>query len=148
MRRAFILLGLLGILPGCASRKPGILLAGRALDDAVIKGIVQQALLADIAHQQSDSLYAAGATVIANGRVRVRPPRFAALATGGNIGVVGFKLEIIDALAWAEVAYRWISTDAKSEEFGRASFLLEHRDGRWLIKHVHSSQVLPWERPR
>jgi len=44
------------------------------------------------------------------------------------------------------VDYRWTSSQQNVAEAGRATFICEEKPKGWKIVHVHSSQVLPWDR--
>src|SRR6266540_408218 len=48
--------------------------------------------------------------------------------------------------AWVMVDYRWINSQQNQAEAGRATFVCEEKPRGWKIVHVHSSQVLPWDR--
>jgi len=42
--------------------------------------------------------------------------------------------------------YRWFNLTTNQAEAGRATFVFEEKPDGWKIIHVHSSQVLPWDR--
>lgn len=132
---------------GCSSRGPAppTISAGRLADNAETRELVRSAILLDHQRIRADSLYLPGATVIANGRERLGVPRFAALGPGGRVSVRGISLEVTETTGWAVASYVWTSTDGRSFEGGRATFLLLRTEDGWRIRHVHSSQVLPWE---
>jgi ketosteroid isomerase-like protein len=44
------------------------------------------------------------------------------------------------------VDYRWINSERNQAETGRATFVCEQKPKGWRIVHVHSSQILPWDR--
>ena len=48
--------------------------------------------------------------------------------------------------AWVLVDYRWINSERNQAEAGRATFVCEQKPKGWRIVHVHSSQILPWDR--
>ncbi|HEX9393462.1 MAG TPA: nuclear transport factor 2 family protein [Gemmatimonadales bacterium] len=111
----------------------------------IIDGIVRAALQLDAAlNRAADTLYATDALVVANAQVRLSAPRFAGVTYGGRMTVAAAAVTLEGRFAWALVDYRWIG--ARQAEAGRATFILEDRPGGWRIIHVHSSQLLPWDR--
>lgn len=113
----------------------------------LVEGMARQALILDAsAVRAADTLYAPDALVIANARVRLAAPRFAGVGYDGRVSVAAASATLEGRFAWVVVDYRWISSQANQAEAGRATFLCEQRPGGWKIVHVHSSQVLPWDR--
>jgi hypothetical protein len=111
----------------------------------IIDGIVRAALQLDAAlNRAADTLYATDALVVANAQVRLSAPRFAGVTYGGRMTVATAAVTLEGRFAWALVDYRWFG--AGQAEAGRATFILEDRPGGWRIIHVHSSQLLPWDR--
>jgi hypothetical protein len=103
--------------------------------------ISRQALEADSRSQPADSLYSAHAVVIAEGRLRRLPPRFAGIGAGGEVAITNTQLEIRGTAAWGDVEYRWESGRSNRAEVARASFVLMPAQGRrgWWIVQAHSS---------
>lgn len=114
-----------------------------------IEQLIRLALANDAAFDRSaDTLYAATALVVANARVRLAAPRFAGIGYGGRVTVATATVTVSGRLAWGMVDYRWFNLQQNQAEAGRATFVFENREGSsgWKIIHVHSSQLLPWER--
>lgn len=44
------------------------------------------------------------------------------------------------------VDYRWLNAERGQAEAGRATFIREQKAASWRIVHMHSSQLLPWDR--
>jgi hypothetical protein len=76
--------------------------------------------------------------------VRLSAPRFAGVTYGGHVSVATASVTLEGRFAWVLVDYGWVG--ARQAEAGRATFILEDRPGGWRIIHVHSSQLLPWDR--
>jgi hypothetical protein len=94
----------------------------------------------------ADSLYAPDALVVANARVRLAAPRLAAVGGGGQITVTAATATLEGRFAWVMMDYRWTNAQQRLAEAGRATFVLERRERGWKIVHLHSSQLLPWDR--
>jgi ketosteroid isomerase-like protein len=109
--------------------------------DAIVRGALQLDAALDRA---ADTLYAPDAQVVADAQVRLNAPRFAGVSYGGHITVASASVTLEGRFAWALVEYRWVG--ARQAEAGRATFILEDRPDGWRIVHVHSSQLLPWNR--
>ena len=108
--------------------------------------IVTEALRADARGETADSLYALDAQLIADGRFRTTPPRFAGVGSGGQVAVNSSQIELRGALAWISLDYRWISTRENLAREAKATFVLapDPTDrGRWRILHAHTSSVQP-----
>jgi hypothetical protein len=111
----------------------------------IVEQIVRAALLLDAAlDRNADTLYAPDAVVIANAQTRLNAPRFAGVTYGGTVTVATASVTLEGRFAWVLVDYRWAG--ARQAEAGRATFILEDQAAGWRIIHVHSSQVLPWDR--
>ena len=110
-----------------------------AMPDDRLSDLVTAALEADTRLDVPDSLYASNATIIANGRPRVAPPRFAAIGAGGSVAVTSTRFEVRSGVAWAFVEYRYISAGADSVREGSATVVLITEGGAWRIRHAHSS---------
>jgi hypothetical protein len=129
---------------GCA---PGRTSETRAIEgrtsELEISQIVERALEADARLEPADSLYAPYATVIADGVVRRRSPRYAGVAEGGEIAITNTQLQTRGTTAWGSVEYRWTSDRSHRAQAGRASVVLVPAQGRngWWIVQAHSSTV-------
>lgn len=110
-------------------------------NEVEISSVIEQALEADSRSQPADSLYSPHAVVIAEGRVRRLPPRFAGIGSGGEVAITNTQLEMRGTAAWGDVEYRWQSGRSNRAEVGRASFVLTPAQGRrgWWIVQAHSS---------
>ncbi len=112
-----------------------------------IEAMVHEALTLDAAGDRSaDTLYAPEALVVANARVRFAAPRFAGVGYGGRVTVAAATVTLEGRFAWVMVDYRWVNLQQSQAEAGRATFVCEENPSGWRIVHVHSSQLLPWER--
>jgi hypothetical protein len=133
---------LLLLLSGCASSRtqdrPTYAAPGTEVE---INRVIEDALEADGRGEPADSLYAAYATVIADGKPRRTPPRFAGVADEGEIAITNTQLQTRGTTAWGDVEYRWVSARSNRAQFGRASFVLTPAQGRrgWWIVQAHSS---------
>ena len=136
MKRAALLALAVG---ACMSQQPQYGVSPTVLSQRVLRGVVTAALQADTGGVGGDTLFMVGATVVADGRVRVNHPYFAGVSRDGSVTLTGYQAEIASGLAWAIVDYRWVAKDGRRGTFARATLVLEpHGDG-WQIKHVHSS---------
>jgi hypothetical protein len=125
-RRAVLLTAALGA--ACVTRTRRVAPSGATAaalgTPDMVQEMARQALLLDAKGDRgADTLYAPEAAVVANARVR--------LAT---------------RFAWVLVDYRWINSERNQAEAGRATFVCEQKPKGWRIVHVHSSQILPWDR--
>ena|SRR5882672_5665926 len=141
------LIGALALVAACASRT----VLPRATDVAATPGEVQVltrlAVNLDAAGDRAaDTLYAPDAVVIANARARLAAPRLAGISSGGRVTVTATTETLEGRFAWVLVDYRWVNAEQRLAEAGRATFLFERRERGWKIVHVHSSQLLPWDR--
>jgi ketosteroid isomerase-like protein len=94
----------------------------------------------------ADSLYAPDAVVVANARVRVAAPRLAGVGAGGQVAALGATVTLEGRFAWVLMDYRWTNVQQRLAEAGRATLVFERRERGWKIVHLHSSQLLPWDR--
>jgi hypothetical protein len=142
MRRVFVAVTA-GLSTGCPQTPQVPALAPSALEQQAVRQVIADALAADAAMRDADSLYLIGATVIADGRARQEAPRFAGVRAGGQVSITASALEITTYLAWGSVEYRWTAETGGSVATGRATFVLERLGGAWRIKHAHSSVPRP-----
>ena len=113
----------------------------------MIQALARQALLLDASGDHAaDTLYAPEALVVANAHVRLASPRFAGVGYGGRVTVATASVTLQGRVAWVLVDYRWINAERGLAEAGRATFICEQNPKGWRIVHVHSSQLLPWDR--
>jgi hypothetical protein len=113
----------------------------------MVQEMARQALLLDAKGDRgADTLYAPEAVVVANARVRLATPRFAGVGYGGRVTVAAATVTLEGRFAWVLVDYRWINSERNQAEAGRATFVCEQKPKGWRIVHVHSSQILPWDR--
>jgi hypothetical protein len=108
-----------------------------------IDRVVERAIEADGRLELADSLYAPYATVIADGTVRRRAPRYAGVSEAGEIAITSTQLQTRGTTAWGSVEYRWTSDRSHRAQAGRASLVLVPTPGRdsWWIVQAHSSTV-------
>ncbi len=112
-----------------------------------IQEMARQAVLLDAkGDRAADTLYAPEALVVANARVRLGTPRFAGVGVGGRATVAAAAVTLEGRFAWVLVDYRWINSERNQAEAGRATFVCEQKPKGWRIVHVHSSQLLAWDR--
>ncbi|HYT04885.1 MAG TPA: nuclear transport factor 2 family protein [Gemmatimonadales bacterium] len=138
------------VLAGCVARSQRLAPSAAVValgTPELIQEIVRQALALDAAADRAaDTLYASEALVVANARVRVAAPRFAGVGYGGRVTVASASVTLEGRFAWTVVDYRWINSQQNQAEAGRATFVCEQKPKGWKIVHVHSSQLLPWDR--
>jgi hypothetical protein len=128
----------------CASRKmPETRPLASSGNEAEISRIMEAALELDGRGESADTLYAPYATIIAEGRVRRMPPRFAGVSGDGEVAITSSQLQARSTAAWGDVEYRWVSERSNRAQVGRASFVLAPAQGRpgWWIVQAHSSTV-------
>ena len=106
-----------------------------------VTAVLTAALASDSRSEPADSLWDPDAIVIANGRPRFGPPRFAGIGTGGEVAITSSRLEVRQSLAWVYLEYRWLSVrEATAREASATVLLTPRQDGRgWKIVHAHSS---------
>lgn len=113
----------------------------------VMQALAREALVLDAAgNRAADTLYAPEAVVVANARLRLGAPRFAGIGYGGRVTVSAASVTLEGRWAWVLTDYRWINSQQNQAEAGRATFVCEQKPQGWKIVHVHSSQLLPWDR--
>ena len=147
-RRALLFATALGA--ACVTRTRRLAPSGMATaagtPDA-IQEMARQAVLLDAkGDRAADTLYAPEAIVVANARVRLGTPRFAGVGLSGRATVAAATVTLEGRFAWVLVDYRWINSERNQAEAGRATFVCEQKPKGWRIVHVHSSQILPWDR--
>lgn len=134
----------------CATRTRRVAPTGAATalgTPELVQTMARQALLLDATGDRAaDTLYAPDALVVANARVRLATPRFAGIGNGGRVTVAAANVTLEGRFAWVLVDYRWINAERGQAEAGRATFICEQKPKGWRIVHVHSSQLLPWDR--
>jgi len=147
-RRALLLAATLGA--ACVTRTRRLAPSGATAavgTPDMVQEMARRALLLDAqGDRAADTLYAPAALVVANARVRLGTPRFAGVGYGGRITVAGAAVTLEGRFAWVLVDYRWVSAERNQAEAGRATFVCEQKAKGWRIVHVHSSQLLPWDR--
>jgi hypothetical protein len=112
-----------------------------------VQALVRLAITLDAAADRAaDTLYAPDAVVVANARARLAAPRLAGVSLGGRNTVAATTVTVEGRFAWVMVDYRWVDVARRLAEAGRATFICERGQHGWKIVHVHSSQLLPWER--
>jgi hypothetical protein len=133
---------LLLLMVGCASRKlPETRPFVGGGSEVEINRVIEAAIEADGRAEPADSLYAPYATVIADGRLRRGPPRFAGVAEEGEIAITNTQVQTQGATAWGDVEYRWVSARSNRAQMARASIVLtpaQRRPGWWIVQ-AHSS---------
>jgi hypothetical protein len=105
-----------------------------------ISRVLEEVLEADNRAEPADSLYAPYATVIADGRLRRVPPRFAGIAEQGEVAITNTGANQWHD-AWGNLEYRWVSARSNRAQVGQASFVLsraQHRSAWWIVQ-LHSS---------
>jgi hypothetical protein len=106
-----------------------------------VSAVLTAALNADSRAEAADSLWDRDATVVANGALRLGPPRFAGIGTGGEVAITSSRLEVRQTLVWVYLEYRWLSLKDGAARDGKATVLLTPRSEGvgWRIVHAHSS---------
>ena len=138
----------LTLLLACARLAPPVQVAAPPLPAAppvadVLTELATAALAADARLVRADSLFDPDAVVIADGRRRPVPPRFAGVEAGGQIVVGSSRVDVSGNFAWALLEYRWLAPDQNLIHEGKATLVFAlGSDGRtWRITHAHSSLV-------
>src|SRR5260370_2345456 len=148
-RRGALVLGT-ALVGACVTRTQRIRAAERATargKTESMQDLAREALLLDAAaNRAADTLYAPEAVVVANARVRLGAPRFAGIGYGGRVTVSAASVTLEGRWAWVLADYRWINAQQNQAEAGRATFVCKQKPRGWKIVHVHSSQLLPWDR--
>lgn len=106
-----------------------------------VTALLLAALHADNTLEPADSLWDAGATVVADGELRPEAPRFAGIGVGGEVAITTSRLEVRQSLIWVYLEYRWLSLRDGAAREGKATVLLTPRPNGtgWRIVHAHSS---------
>ncbi len=147
-RRMFVLMA--AVFTGCVTRTQRVApKAGTAAlgTPELVEAMARQALVLDaVGDRAADTLYAPEAIVVANARVRLAAPRFAGVGYGGRVTVATAAATLEGRFAFVLVDYRWVNAQRNQAEAGRATFVCEQKSNGWRVVHVHSSQVLPWDR--
>jgi ketosteroid isomerase-like protein len=148
MLRPYVLLA--GALLGsaaCVSRTVTPRGTDAAPTPEALQAIARLAVSLDARNDRgADTLYAPDAVVVANARARLAAPRLAGVGNGGQVTVTAATVTLEGRFAWVMLDYRWTNAEQRLAEAGRATFVFERREPGWKIVHVHSSQVLPWDR--
>lgn len=140
VRRSLALLVLLAGCGGQPSTRPDPLASPANITPDGIEAIAVAALEADARMERADTLYLAGAEIIAQGRRRFAPPRYAGVAEGGQLVVSSTRVDLAGRFAWASMEYRWLAPGQNMLREARATVVLElDAKGRWRIVHAHSS---------
>lgn len=150
MRGSSVLLAVvMGGSAACASHTitlRGATASASAMPQAV-EAIARQAVDLDAkADAAADTLYAPDAVVVANARARLAAPRLAGVGAGGRVTITAATVTLEGRFAWVLLDYGWLNAQQRQSEAGRATFVLEQRERGWKIVHLHSSQLLPWDR--
>jgi len=137
----------LALLGACVSRQ----ITPRGPDPAAtpndVETLARLAVSLDAAADRAaDTLYWPDAVVIGNARVRLAAPRLAGIGNDGRVTIAAATVTLEGRFAWVLLDYRWVNAQQRLPEAGRATFVFERRERGWKIVHLHSSQVLPWER--
>jgi SnoaL-like domain len=148
-RRGAVALGT-ALLMACVTRTQRLRPATTATalgTPELMQALAREALGLDAAgNRAADTLYAPEAVVVANARVRLGAPRFAGIGYGGRVTVSAASVTLEGRWAWVLTDYRWINSQQNQAEAGRATFVCDQKPQGWKIVHVHSSQLLPWDR--
>ncbi len=133
---------LLLLVGGCARQRmpePRPIAGDRVEMD--INQVIEGALRADSQSRPADTLYSPHAMVIAQGKTRRGPPRYAGIGADGEVAITNTHMEIRPTVTWGDIEYRWVSDRTNAAQVGRASFVLTPAQGRrgWWIVQAHSS---------
>jgi hypothetical protein len=109
--------------------------------DSVADVLIQHLLRSEALLEESDSLFAPGAIVIADGEGRLSVPRLAGVGIGGRIQVVTSQVSTRGAFVWGVLEYRWLPVFESDAVRGGVATVVIARllDGAWRIVHLHSS---------
>jgi ketosteroid isomerase-like protein len=137
----------LTLLAACTSRTVTPIGSEAVPTPDEVQAIARLALALDAAGDRAaDTLYAPDAMAVANARVRLAAPRLAGVGNGGRVTITAATVTLEGRFAWVMLDYRWINAEQRLAEAGRATFVFERRERGWKIAHLHSSQLLPWDR--
>lgn len=109
--------------------------------DAIAEQVITRLLESESRLQDPDSLFAPGATVMADGEIRASLPRLAGVGLGGLVQLVTSEVSTRGAFVWGVIEYRWLPMfEADAIRSGVATIIIAQlRDGEWRIVHLHSS---------
>jgi hypothetical protein len=115
---------------------------GLALADS-LGDLLSESIRADARLESADSLYASGASFVADGHRRMGLPRYAGVEPGGQVAISSMVIGVTRAQAWAAVEYRWFSTQDNVVREAQATVIFAPLAGTagnpWRIIHTHSS---------
>ena len=134
----------LALLAACsAPRSAQLTVLSPSIVEEPVTALLLAALNADNKLEPADSLWDAGATVVADGELRAEAPRFAGVGVGGEVAITTSRLEVRQTLIWVYLEYRWLSLRDGAARDGKATVLLTPRPDRagWRIVHAHSSSA-------
>ena len=141
MRRSIVTL--IALLAACAPKQQAIGPATRLADpdaEARVTATLEAAVVGDPHGPITDTLYAPGAVVIANGATKLSGPRLAGVMPGGQSAVTSSQVNVRQDVAWASIDYRWFSDDKSEIRLGKATLVLvPGKSGAWKVVQVHSS---------
>lgn len=131
------------VLAACAPKAPppavGPLLADPDAEQRVSQ-VIEAIVTGDPHGPIIDTLFTPGATVIANGSVKLGSPRLAGVMPGGQSAVTSSQVNVRQDVAWATIDYRWFSEDKTQIRLGKATMILTPtRSGTWKVVQMHSS---------
>lgn len=130
---------------------PGITVSIGAMQaDSIAGELIDRLIASESELTESDSLYAPGATTIANGAIRNRVPRLAGVAVGGHVQLMSSRINAHAGFAWGILQYRWVPRFGSSGGIHIALatvVIAPQADGTWRIVHLHSSTT-PIDAPR
>ena len=141
MRRSIVTL--IALLAACAPKQQAIGPATRLADpdaEARVTATLEAVVVGDPHGPITDTLYAPGAVVIANGATKLSGPRLAGVMPGGQSAVTSSQVNVRQDVAWASIDYRWFSDDKSEIRLGKATLVLAPgKSGTWKVVQVHSS---------
>ncbi len=141
MRRSIVTL--VALLAACAPKQQAIGPATRLADpdaEARVTATLEAVVVGDPHGPITDTLYAPGAVVIANGATKLSGPRLAGVMPGGQSAVTSSQVNVRQDVAWASIDYRWFSDDKSEIRLGKATLVLAPgKSGTWKVVQVHSS---------
>ncbi len=133
----------LALLAACAPKPqaagPGPRLADPEAE-ARVTATLEAMVVGDPHGPVTDSLYAPGSVVIANGSTKISGPRLAGVMFGGQAAVTSSQVNVRQDVAWASLDYRWFSEDKSQVRLGKATVVLAPgKSGTWKVVQMHSS---------
>lgn len=141
MRRSIVTL--IVLVAACAPKQQAIGPATRLADpdaEARVTATLEAVVVGDPHGPITDTLYAPGAVVIANGATKLSGPRLAGVMPGGQSAVTSSQVNVRQDVAWASIDYRWFSDDKSEIRLGKATLVLAPgKSGTWKVVQVHSS---------